>query len=60
MRMACVNPKKDYGPGWLVQAPVEEEASGTQKTISQGKRLNDNNGDGDDDASHPNKKPRLK
>lgn len=52
--------KKDYGPGWLVQAPVEEEASGTQKTTSEGKRLNDNNNDGDDDASHPNKKPRLK
>ena len=52
--------KKDCGPGWLVQAPVEEEGSVTQKTTSEGKRLNDNNNDGDDDASHPNKKPRLK
>ncbi len=34
--------KKNYGPGWLVQAPAEEEASGTQKTTSEGKRLNDN------------------
>ena len=98
MRMACVNPKKT-GPGWLVQAPVEEEASGTQKTTSEGKRkskrhmahvrackklkaqeaqlqaLRDNVAplEGawnqqaadmatkcDDDASHPNKKPRLK